>query len=230
MGVSIYTQCLNQYIKPMKNNTSLRERKKAKVRDALIQAAMKLFTEKGFEETTIDEIVESADVSRRTFFRYFPSKDLIVFPHQDIYLEYFSGLLAKNRGEETSMAALRRASQTMARQYQSEREDHLIQQRIMQSSPTLIARGDKMDEDWEALIAHELIARQDDSKAVNRRARFLAGMVVGLYRVLFREWYASDCRIDLGKLCDDAMSLLEFGINGEQNASPADETKKNQRE
>lgn len=220
-SVSIYTQCLENYTQEMLNHTSLRERKKAKVRDSLIQVSMKLFIEKGFEETTVDEIAEAAEVSRRSFFRYFPSKDLVVFPHQDIYLEYFRRLLAENRGQETAMDAIRRATMTMAEQYHAAREDHLIQQRIIQKSPTLIARGDKMDEDWEAIIAAELIARRGDSGMTDRRARFLAGAIMGLFKVILREWYQNDCRSDLKRMGEEAMSIMEFGMRGDQPEPPA---------
>jgi len=53
----------------------LRDRKKDETRQALREAAHRLFAEKGFSQTTIDDITEAADVSRRTFFRYFGSKD-----------------------------------------------------------------------------------------------------------------------------------------------------------
>jgi AcrR family transcriptional regulator len=50
------------------------------VRSALALAAMNLFVEQGFEKTTVDEIAEAAGVGRRTFFRYFRSKEDVVFP------------------------------------------------------------------------------------------------------------------------------------------------------
>jgi AcrR family transcriptional regulator len=59
--------------------SGLRERKKAATRRALIDAAADLFQRKGFAETTIAEIAEAADVSTRTFFGYFASKEEILF-------------------------------------------------------------------------------------------------------------------------------------------------------
>ena len=59
----------------------LRERKRQQTRQELISAAMRLFGEKGYEQTTVAEIAAAAGVSTKTFFNYFASKDEVLFPH-----------------------------------------------------------------------------------------------------------------------------------------------------
>ncbi|MGO9224117.1 TetR/AcrR family transcriptional regulator [Mycobacterium sp.] len=65
----------------MAEDMGLRERKRQRTRQALIGAAMRLFEEKGYEQTTVAEIAASAEVSTKTFFNHFASKDEVLFPH-----------------------------------------------------------------------------------------------------------------------------------------------------
>src|SRR5260370_13493394 len=56
----------------------LRERKKARLRQEIIDTAVRLFRKRGYEKTRIDDIVQSLEISQPTFFRYFPSKDAVL--------------------------------------------------------------------------------------------------------------------------------------------------------
>jgi AcrR family transcriptional regulator len=87
----------------------LRERKKQRTRDALARAALELFTTQGFERTTVDEIAEAVDVSQRTFFRYFASKEEAAFTVQDLVQSHFLRLLRSRPPGESPVEAMRNA-------------------------------------------------------------------------------------------------------------------------
>jgi AcrR family transcriptional regulator len=85
----------------------LRERKKQKTRDAIIKVALELFAERGYEQTTIAEIAEAAEVSPRTIFAYFPSKEDILFCDVPEIQERFARALEHRAEGVTALDALR---------------------------------------------------------------------------------------------------------------------------
>lgn len=84
-----------------------RERKKRKTREAIVEAAMALFDEKGFDATTIAEIADAAEIAPRTFFAYFPSKEDVVFSDFDVALDAMRQRFAERPTDEGAIDALR---------------------------------------------------------------------------------------------------------------------------
>ncbi|WP_436762563.1 TetR/AcrR family transcriptional regulator [Streptosporangium sp. V21-05] len=87
----------------------LRERKKIRTRHALIAAALELFMEKGYEETTVSEIATAADVSTRTFFSYFASKEDVIFHNSRDGIERVLRVIAEARPGDRAIDLLTRA-------------------------------------------------------------------------------------------------------------------------
>src|SRR4051794_12553386 len=92
----------------------LRERKKQRTRDALTDAAYALFGEKGFEATTVEEIAGAVDISPRTFFRYFGSKEDLALAPLNQQLAAVLVALAGRPADESAITALRRATVDVA--------------------------------------------------------------------------------------------------------------------
>ena len=88
---------------------TLRERKKQRTRDALLRAALELITTRGYDRTTVDDIVEAVDVSQRTFFRYFASKEDAVFFAPRLAEAHFVRAVREPPPHESPLEALRRA-------------------------------------------------------------------------------------------------------------------------
>ena len=88
-----------------------RERRKRQTRRALAEAALTLFDERGYEQTTVADIAAAADVSTRTFFSYFRSKDDVLFADTDERLDILWSGLANRAAGERPIDALRRVAQ-----------------------------------------------------------------------------------------------------------------------
>ena len=186
------------------------ERKKAKVRGAIIRAAVDLFERHGFDRTTVDEIAATAEISTRTFFRYFPTKEAVMFPYHAAYVEQFRCLLREQPGPP--LEAVRGALEAMAAVYTAARDEHLRHQRIISSSPALVAHSVAYDAEWEAAIADAWRNGHRRGARAERQARLIAGIVMGAINAVMATWYEGGCREDLATLGKSALNLLERGI------------------
>ncbi len=117
----------------------LRERKKAKTHEAIQGAALRLFHAQGYEQTTIEQIAEAAEVSPSTFFRYFPTKEDIVL-HDALDPRFFAAF-AEQPPELSPVQALRVAMRSVLEQLTpQELEIERERQELITSVPALRAR------------------------------------------------------------------------------------------
>ncbi len=166
----------------------LRERKKSQVRHALIASALELFRERGFDETSIDDIAARANVSRRTFFRYFATKDEVIFVDRRSNLLAFRALLAAAHPGEPLTVGVMRAWTFIAQHYSDNRDTLLPTQQMIQAHPLLRGRELDYDREWEQAMVDEIARRQSDRPATAGRALVLGGAIMGVARTVFRQW------------------------------------------
>jgi len=193
-----------------------RESKKARVREDIIKAAIALFEQHGYEHTTVDMIAAAAGVSSRTFFRYFPTKDIVVFPLHSSYVSKFIELLSEKHTGQKPLDTVRYGLKEMAKLYQKSAKEHLRYQRIISSSPNTLARSIQFDSDWENAIADFWKVGCDHTDQQTHRANLIAGIIMGAIKVVMEKWYASDCRDNLPEMGETALDFVENGIGENQ--------------
>jgi AcrR family transcriptional regulator len=186
----------------------LRDRKKEKVRAALIEAALHLFSARGFDGVTVDEIAAAADVSRRTFFRYFATKEAAVLARREEQLEAFREALAAGDAGPP-FASIRRALLSLADDYTAKREQILAEQRLIRASAQLVARDLEVDRAFEGVMVEHLIAHSRQGAPDRRRAKIVAAALIGATRVVIEEWAEREGAPDLRRMGEGALDLLE---------------------
>jgi AcrR family transcriptional regulator len=152
------------------DHMGLRERKKLRTRRAIAGSALRLFAERGFEETTISDIAAAADVSPRTFFSYFRSKDDVVFAEMDERLTDIRARLSERPGGETPLATFRRVAEALLRALAAEDGEHgAIQVALIRERPSLQAQALKRLADAEedfVTVLREIAPDLDEVTAV----------------------------------------------------------------
>ena len=191
----------------------LSERKRQLVRDELADAAMKLFAFRGFEETTIDQITEAVGVSRRTFFRYYRSKE-------DVIVEFIGSLgsalratLAARPAGEPPSVALRDAIGLFVDKYDEEQEKSLRIARLTVRTPALLGRYLERRAQWHDDLAAELGARYGH-EAGDIRLRLAAGLALEALDAAVITWVDRDGARPLPDLADEAFGLVGPAIDG----------------
>jgi AcrR family transcriptional regulator len=117
----------------------LRERKKLRTREAIQREATRLFLEKGYGATTIEQIAAAVDISPSTFFNYFPTKEDVVF--WDRYDPILASLITSGPAGETLSEAVFRALDHLSEALESEREMLTVRLRLVMDEPELKGRA-----------------------------------------------------------------------------------------
>jgi AcrR family transcriptional regulator len=173
---------------------SLRERKKQRTREALLRAALELFTTQGYDRTTVDEIAEAVDVSQRTFFRYFAGKEEVALFTQGVAEARFLAAVRERPPQEAPLEALRRAVlegwDTIGESIESvvPLELHMRAYRLIESTPALLAAYLRRSAELEEEIARVIAEREGLDVDADPRPRVAVAVFGGVMRITGRLW------------------------------------------
>ncbi len=193
--------------------SGLRERTKARTRQELIDAAFTLFAERGFEACTVDEIAEAADVSPRTFFRYFPVKEDVALARLEDESASLVEHLARRPASESPLTALREALREPLGRLKGEQQLCGIM-KMVESCPSLVARQMALRADKEERLADVLAARMGVDAATDLRPRLIATTFMAAVGQAYRTWIEDGTPDDLDERIDALTELLRGGLEG----------------
>ncbi|MFD9601305.1 TetR family transcriptional regulator [Streptomyces sp. NPDC057908] len=192
------------------------------MREVLAQAAFQLFLERGFERTTVDDIVARAGVGRRSFFRYFPSKEDAVFPDHERCLADMTAFLAEV-GDAEPVDAVCDAARLVLRMYSANPEFSVQRYRLTREVPGLRTYELSVVRRYEQTLAGYLRDRYGESGDGALRAEVIAASVVAAHNNGLRTWLRSGGEGDAEAAVDHALGLVRqvWGSAPAGGASPA---------
>lgn len=192
----------------------------------MIAAAFELFLTRGFEQTTIDDIVRLADVGRSSFFRYFPSKEDVVFPDHERCLAEMTAFLQEGTGEEEPVARVCDAACLVMRMYAANPSFAVQRYRLTKSVPGL--RSHELSVVWryERTLANYLRQRFAHRPDGSLRADMIAASVVAAHNNTLRTWLRSGGQGDISAQLDRALELARnaWRLDGETTEADEDES------
>ena len=189
---------------------SLRERTRRAVHAEIAATAMRLFTEQGFEATTVDQIAAAAGISRRSFFHYFASKEDVVMGDTEALGQAVRRALEARPADEPAWPAIRAALGELANVRDIPVKEQLILAGMYHDAPSLRARHLEKHLRWQQLLAPDVQRRlglpPSDRPAPQARA-FVAAALACL-DVALDAWYESGGTGDPTTFFDQAIAAL----------------------
>lgn len=185
----------------------VRGRAKATTHGELSLTALDLFIERGFDDTTVDDVANAAGIGRRTLFRYFPSKNDLLWGDFDLQLKAMRSRLAEMREDIPLIDALRSAVVEFNRFPESELLRHRSRMQMLSRIPSLQAHSTLRYADWRHVIAEHVAFRLGEDPE-DLTPQTMAWACLGLCLGAYDQWLAGT-DADLPELIDRAFSTAE---------------------
>jgi AcrR family transcriptional regulator len=174
----------------------------ARTRDALTDAALELFARDGFDATTAEAISGRAGLSPRTFFRYFPTKESVVFHRDYWFMRSFASAYLDQPRAVSDYAALHATYVEQARGFDALRLRIETYRAAVDSSAVLVGREQEHLRDHATTVS-EAVARRRGADDADDDSRTLADVTLALYHRALRRWLDGPRSGDLAALIDE---------------------------
>jgi AcrR family transcriptional regulator len=179
----------------------------ARVRESLIDAALELFARDGFDATHSDRVAERAGVSPRTFFRYFPTKESVVFHRDDGFMRSFAAAFVEQPGELGDYDAVHATFVALAAWFDALRTRIETYRAAVDSSPVLIGHEQARQTAHARTIA-DAVATRRGAAAPDDDAHTVASVSLALYQRALRRWLDGPRARELADLIDEEFTRM----------------------
>ncbi|HZE41913.1 MAG TPA: TetR family transcriptional regulator [Stackebrandtia sp.] len=185
---------------------------RTQTRQELSTAALRLFAEHGYSATTVDQIACAAGVARRTFFRYFPTKEDAIFPDHDSTVVTVGEVLRRASLDEDPLVVVCRGIREVLRMYAADPVASVARYRLLREVPTLREREIAVVSRYERLFTKYLLAHPSTQERAGGDGSLLAEVaaaaVVAAHNHVLRSWLRSGGIGDVGARLEVALTAV----------------------
>ncbi|MFF5110770.1 TetR family transcriptional regulator [Streptosporangium sp. NPDC000509] len=189
-----------------------RDRKKLETRAALEHAALTLVAEHGLAGVTVEDIATAVDLSSRTFFNYFPSKEDALVGASPASVAELRERLEAVPAEVPVLEALRLMSRVEAEHVQQRREQWLLRLKVFEQNPSLLPRLVANGTETERAVSAVVACRIGVEPGTSGYPELATAVAMAAFRAAMMRWSAADGRPALADLVDEAFSQLAAGL------------------
>jgi AcrR family transcriptional regulator len=186
----------------------LREKKKIEIRREISRIGIELFLKNGFEATTVDDIVGPLGIAKRTFFRYFDSKEDVVFAWYEELTSELVSTLKSRPAEETPLKAVCETMLSLLQYYDSDIKWAKSMVRLSSETPNLIGKSFQKKAIWVNELSLVLSKRLKGTKSSELKARVVVGCVMAAFTAAIDEWYGKGGNKELRPILQAAFLTL----------------------
>ena len=184
----------------------LRERKRHDTSQRIIEQGLRLFLKYGYEGTTVDAITEAADISRRTFFHYFKSKEnILLAAHDSGFREALRPTLLEASPAQPPLDAVKTCLIKLASRYET--RESVVYDRLMQSTEALRARKEAVFVEAEKILL-DAMCELWPSPGRRDELRLVAMVAMGTLRLALEKWKQNDAARPLAHYIRQSFALL----------------------
>ncbi len=182
------------------------------MRDEVAQAALRLFIEDGYDETTVDQICTAAGISRRSFFRYFSTKESVVVSLIAGHAEDGAATFAEQATGTDIWTALRRSLDPFQEWVDTDPTQARALMRLIETTPALLAAYLVKLDDFGRRFAGTITARVDPTAELHLVANVIASAAMGALVESGRCWSDSEDRKPLSQFLDVSVDALRATV------------------
>jgi AcrR family transcriptional regulator len=186
-----------------------RERKKLETRRALREAALRLFVERGPDDVSVEDIAEDADVSVRTFFNYFSSKEEALFGWDPEALDGITEAVVARPANETPFRAIRNVIRGFFDGVEAWADQRALRHQLLRQHPSLLPRFLASHHQMDEALLRGLVVRMGEDSLY---ARLVVTTTVNAMRLTLTYWEEHGRTASVTDLLDETFEALERGL------------------
>ncbi len=186
----------------------LREMKKERTRTDIVRVAMELFARQGFDDVTVDQIAAEAEVSHRTFYRYFATKEELILGPLQQALDDLTDAFTRRPRTESVIVSIREAVLGLAANYEESLDRDLQRAAVFRATASLQARQNERRAAFEGVMVPLIAERLGVDPKIDLRPALIAGCAVAAMRVATTQWLLGDGSRPLLPIVEQALSML----------------------